>query len=102
MEPGDSIGPGILLKVIHKDATVFVDMAGRLWKCAREQARPATEDEELSAELAAVLSQDLLREVASNRHFRYVDVMGDILPEDDGPAPNFQPQPEAPGGIRVS
>ena len=52
------VGPG--LAALQDGTTVWVSMRGRLWKCAREQNREATNHESLGAEL---LTHDHLRQL---------------------------------------
>ena len=80
-----------------KETSCYVDMAGRLWKCSREQIRPATEDEELSAELASVLSQELLEELRSGRAPRCLDVSGEAPTNDDDLVTGLDPDAPMPG-----
>ena len=94
---GDWVGPGILLTLNAKETSCYVDMAGRLWKCSREQIRPATEDEELSAELASVLSQELLEELRSGRAPRCLDVSGEAPTNDDDLVTGLDPDAPMPG-----
>ena len=55
------VGPGL---VALQDVTmVWVSMRGRLWKCAREQIREATNHESLGAEL---LTHDHLRQLLTD------------------------------------
>ena len=50
------VGPGLVAP--QDGTTVWVSMRGRLWKCAREQIREATNHESLGAEL---LTHELTR-----------------------------------------
>ena len=43
------VGAGLV--TLQDGTTVWVSMRGRLWKCAREQIREATNHESLKAEL---------------------------------------------------
>ena len=52
-----------------------------IWKCRREQARPATEDQSLSKEVTSTLSKELLTDLETNRSARYLDVTVDELLE---------------------
>ena len=52
------VGPGLV--ALQDGTTVWVSMRGRLWKCAREQIREATNPESLGAEL---LTHDHLRQL---------------------------------------
>ena len=58
-------------------------MSGRLWKCSKEQLRPASSEEELSAEIAQVLSQEALQEVIDGRSNDYLDVSEDGHPPEE-------------------
>ena len=52
------VGPGLV--ALQDGTTVCLSMRGRLWKCAREQIREATNHESLGAEL---LTHDHLRQL---------------------------------------
>eukprot|EP00959_Pyramimonas_sp_CCMP1952_P288639 6036043-Pyramimonas_sp.AAC.1 len=43
------VGPGSV--IYHHNTTVWVGTRSELWKCSREQVRPATQSESLGAEL---------------------------------------------------
>ena len=55
------VGPGLV--ALQDGTTVWVSMRGRLWKCAREQIREATNHESLEAEL---LTHDHLRQLLTD------------------------------------
>ena len=55
------VGPGLV--ALQDGTTVSVSMRGRLWKCAREQIREATNHESLGAEL---LTHDHLRQLLTD------------------------------------
>ena len=55
------VGPGLI--ALQDGTTVWVSMRGRLWKCAREQIREATNHESLVAEL---LTHDHLRQLLTD------------------------------------
>ena len=52
------VGPGLV--ALQDGTTFWVSMRGRLWKCAREQIREATNHESLGAEM---LTHDHLRQL---------------------------------------
>ena len=56
------VGPGLV--ALQDGTTVWVSMRGRLWKCACEQIREATNHESLGAEL---LTHDHLRQLPHGR-----------------------------------
>ena len=55
------VGPGLV--ALQDGTTVWVSMRGRLWMCAREQIREATNHESLGAEL---LTHDRLRQLLTD------------------------------------
>ena len=55
------VGPGLV--ALQDGTTVWVSMRGRLWKCAREHLREATNHESLDAEL---LTHDHLRQLLTD------------------------------------
>ena len=59
--PFSMVGPGLV--ALQDGTTVWVSMRGRLWKCAREQIREATNHESLGAEL---LTHDHLRQLLTD------------------------------------
>ena len=56
------VGPGLV--ALQDGTTVWVSTRGRLWKCAREQIREATNHESLGAEL---LTHDHSRQLLTDR-----------------------------------
>ena len=77
------VGPGLV--ALHDGTTVWVSMRGRLWKCAREQIREATNHESLGAEL---LTHDHLRQLLTDARSpqpltEVVDVSAEWIREED-------------------
>ena len=84
LSTGDFVGPGLLMQMNEKGTSCYVDMAGRLWKCSREQVRNASHEEELGQELAMILSDDLRRHYQTGRPVRYLNITsegGPPMPE---------------------
>ena len=78
-----SVGPGLV--ALQDGTTVWVSMRGRLWKCAREQIREATNHESLEAEL---LTHDHLRQLLTDARSpqtltEAVDVSAEWIREED-------------------
>ena len=77
------VGPGLV--ALQDGTTVWVSMRGRLWKCAREQIREATNHESLRAEL---LTHDHLRQLLTDARSpqtltEAVDVSAEWIREED-------------------
>ena len=77
------VGPGLV--ALQDGTTVWVSMRGRLWKCAREQIREATNHESLGAEL---LTHDHLRQLLTDARppqtlTEAVDVSAEWIREED-------------------
>ena len=77
------VGPGLV--ALQDGTTVQVSMRGRLWKCAREQIREATNHESLGAEL---LTHDHLRQLLTDARSpqtltEAVDVSAEWIREED-------------------
>ena len=86
------VGPGLV--ALQDGTTVWVSMRGRLWKCAREQIREATNHESLGAEL---LTHDHLRQLLTDARSpqtltEAVDVSAEWAREEDR---NQEHHPEA-------
>eukprot|EP00435_Cladocopium_sp_Y103_P014026 s22_g3.t1 len=82
------VGPGTILML--EGANVWLNMRGELWKCAREQVRKATSEEQQAADMLQEEFAELkeqLRRRGSKRNFQ--DISGWGLPpaDDDPPAP---------------
>ena len=77
------VGPGLV--ALQDGTTVWVSMRGRLWKCAREQIREATNHESFGAEL---LTHDHLRQLLTDARSpqtltEAVDVPAEWIREED-------------------
>ena len=77
------VRPGLV--ALQDGTTVWVSMSGRLWKCAREQIREATNHESLGAEL---LTHDHLRQLLADARSpqtltETVDVSAERIREED-------------------
>ena len=86
------VGPGLV--ALQDGTTIWVSMRGRLWKCAREQIREATNHESLGAEL---LTHDHLRQLLTDARSpqtltEAVDVSAEWTREEDR---NQEHHPEA-------
>ena len=102
---GGWYGPGLHLARRANNRSHWVNMGARLWKCSREQLRPATDEECLSAEVAACLSKEFLQDVETGHTAKFIDVAVAGPPPDwQGPsATPMDPEPEifAPPSPRI-
>ena len=81
--PGKWIGPGLV--IIPTAGGCWVNMRGSLWRCANEQLRAATNDENLGAELINRYLGDLRWDLQRNRGpKKYVDVRAEGIPDFPG------------------
>ena len=101
------VGPGSIIMI--EGANVWISMRGELWKCAKEQVRRATSEEEQASEMLKEEYAELKEQLArgsSKRSFQDISGWG-IPPEEDDPP--ILPRPptrrrtqeaegEAPGG----
>ena len=80
-------GPGVCL--LCRGTTVWVSVRGRLWKCAKEQVRKATKEEEDAFHLLPGELEELRSAIGNKEHqLTQVDVSGEGgPPEEDDEAP---------------
>ena len=79
------VGPGTV--VVIEGPNVWVSMRGEVWKCAREQVRPATMEEEEAFGLLKEELQELKEEInrrSSKRGFKDITMFG-FPPEEGDP-----------------
>ena len=71
-------GPGIIVAESPNGRSLWISLRGYLIKAAREQVRQATSEEHLGAELAKVVSQEMLESLESGnlKNFRDVEKEG--------------------------
>ena len=73
----------------------WVNMRGSLWRCSNEQLRPATNDENLGAELVNRYLGDLRWDFQRNRGAKkYVDVRAEGIPAFPGEADENEEMPD--------
>lgn len=83
------VDPGTVLML--EGANVWLNMRGELWKCAREQVRRATSEEQQAADMLREEFAELkeqLRRRGSKRSFQDITGWGIPPAEDDPPAPS--------------
>eukprot|EP00439_Symbiodinium_sp_Y106_P027348 s5817_g3.t1 len=86
-------GPGTVIAESANGRSLWLSLRGYLIKAAREQVREATSEESLGAEIAAVVSPEMLEKIETGqvRHYQNIESEG---------APPELPAPSAdPGGI---
>ncbi len=79
------VGPGSIIMI--EGANVWISMRGELWKCAKEQVRRATSEEEQAAEMLKEEFNELKEQLArgsSKRSFQDITGWG-VPPEEDDP-----------------
>lgn len=79
------VGPGSIIMI--EGANVWISMRGELWKCAKEQVRRATSEEEQASEMLKEEYAELKEQLArgsSKRSFQDISGWG-IPPEEDDP-----------------
>ncbi|CAK9025028.1 unnamed protein product [Durusdinium trenchii] len=78
------VGPGVV--IAPDGANLWVSMLGELWKVAREQCRPATNDEKMGIEAVVQECQELVEELKRGSHrLGYKDLtQEEFPPEEDG------------------
>jgi len=79
------VGPGSIIMI--EGANVWISMRGELWKCAKEQVRRATSEEEQASEMLKEEFAELKEQVArgsSKRSFQDITGWG-VPPEEDDP-----------------
>ena len=93
------VGPGTVLMI--EGANVWISMRGELWKCAREQVRKATCEEQDAADMLKqefIELKEHLRRGRRKRSFQDISSWGTPPVEDDPPAvepPQQRPRVEA-------
>jgi len=81
--PGAWKGPGLCM--MPTAGGCWVNMRGSLWRCANEQCRPATNDENLGAELVNRFLGDLRWDFQRNKGpKKFVDVRSEGIPHFPG------------------
>ncbi|CAK9094398.1 Putative transposon Ty5-1 protein YCL074W, partial [Durusdinium trenchii] len=77
------VGPGVV--ITPDGANLWVAMMGELWKVAREQCRPATNDEKTGIEVVLRECEELIEEFKRGSHRRgYKGLTGEELPPGEG------------------
>ena len=73
------VGPGVV--IAPDGANLWVSMMGELWKVAREQCRPATNDEKTGIEAVVQECQELIEEFKRGSHrLGYKDITQEDFP----------------------
>ena len=100
--PGKWIGPGLI--ILPTAGGCWVNMRGSLWRCSNEQLRPATNDENLGAELVNRYLGEMRWDLQRNKGpKKFVDVRAEGIPDfgesldtPDSPRQDSEmPEPEA-------
>ena len=79
------VGPGTV--IAPDGANLWVSMMGELWKVAREQCRPATNDEKTGIEAVVQECQELIEEFKRGSHRAgYKDITAEEFPPEGEPA----------------
>ena len=77
------VGPGVV--IAPDGANLWVSMLGELWKVAREQCRPATNDEKMGIEAVVQECQELIEELKRGSHrLGYKDLSQEEFPPEEG------------------
>eukprot|EP00913_Durusdinium_trenchii_P035579 g33295.t1 len=85
------VGPGVV--IMPDGANLWISMLGEVWKVAREQCRPATDDEKTGIEAVMSECQELIEEFKRAPHRSgYKDYTDDPWPDDEeGQGPDEEP-----------
>ena len=85
------VGPGVV--IMPDGANLWISMLGEVWKVAREQCRPATDDEKTGIEAVMSECQELIEEFKRAPHRSgYKDYTDDPWPDDEeGQSPDEEP-----------